>query len=72
MLILYDFLPEDKTNVCFIRSDNFYCIFKENEGVFEQILAGYLSDIKKEYIINILYERRDIPDFFKDYIKIKL
>lgn len=78
-MISYDYFGENKTNICLIREDNssqctnFYCLIKENEGcVYEEILAGYISDIQKQVIINNLSQRPDIPDFFKNYIKNKI
>ena len=72
-MILYNFFAENKINVCLIHiRDIFYCLIKENEGIYEQILIGFLSDIQKEDIINDISQRQDISEFFKNYIKDKI
>ena len=72
LLILYDFFADNKINVCFIKETNFYCLIQENEGIYEEMLVGNLSDNEKKDMINDLSVRSDIPDFFKDYIKNKI
>ena len=55
-MILYTFFPENKINVSLITTNNssFYCLIKENEGKYEEILVGNLSLDQKEDIIKIL------------------
>ena len=72
-MILYNFFAENKINVCAIhKRDTFYCLIKENEGIYDELIIGYLSDIEKEDIINDISQMQNIPEFFKNYIKDKI
>ena len=50
-MILYNFFAENKINVCAIhKRDTFYCLIKENEGIYDCQTKNCVKAFKNHYL----------------------